>query len=80
MPDLDPLELRYWDIGQIRDFVKETWQSVGASGWNLLVPRLRQALIAEKVLNIIFLNQNRLNREAIIELRTAMMAEAQLEP
>ncbi len=70
---MDITDLKYWAIGQIRDFVREVQKSVGADGWNLLVPRLQQALIHEKVLMVHLTNDGRLNKAAIIELRVAMM-------
>lgn len=76
---MDPLELRYWHIGQITDFVKETIQSVGGDGWNLLVPRLQKALIEEKVLKIVFLQVTMPSKAEVIELREAMLIEAGLE-
>jgi hypothetical protein len=78
-------DLKHWDNGQIRSFVREVYADVGADGWNMLVPRLQKALIAEKVLKIV---QSQIPiitglqlpmKEVIIELRTAMLAEAGLE-
>lgn len=76
---MDLLNLRHWDIGQITDFVKEAIQSVGADGWNLLVPRLQKALIEEKVLKIVFLQVTMPSKAEVLELREAMLVEAGLE-
>jgi hypothetical protein len=75
---MDLVDLKYWTSGQILDFVREIHKDVGA-GWELLVPRLRRALVHEKVLSIHLTNQGRLNREAIIELRAALLQEAGLD-
>jgi len=80
------MDLKHWDRGQIKDFVKEVKTGVGTGGWELLVPRLQKALIAEKVLTVVqsqlHVLQGQLQlplKEVIIELRTAMLAEAALE-
>jgi hypothetical protein len=43
---------RMWDANQVRDFVKQVKQRVGDSGWGFLSTGMREALIAEKALNI----------------------------
>jgi hypothetical protein len=72
------VKLRHWDREQIRDFVREVKDDVGYDGWNLLVDRLQRALIAEKVLKIVFLQAQMPPKEEIIELRAAMMIQASL--
>lgn len=72
------MKLRHWDREQIRDFVREVKDDVGYDGWNLLVDRLQRALIAEKVLKIVFLQAQMPPKEEIIELRAAMMIQASL--
>ncbi len=73
------MDLQHWDRGQIRDFHKEVWSSVGADGWALLVPRIQKALIAEKVLKVVVLQSTMPEKAAVLELREALMSEAGLE-
>ena len=72
------MTLKHWDRTQIRDFVREVKDDIGHDGWNLLVDRIRRALIAEKVLKIVFLQATTPSKEEIMELREAMMIQADL--
>ena len=44
---------RSWTPAQVRRFVREAVDRVGANGWRLLVPELRVALIRAKVATVI---------------------------
>lgn len=72
------MDLKHWDAAQIRDFVKEVRADVGLDGWNLLVPRLKRALIVEKVFKVVILQATMPEKAAVLELREAMLNVAGL--
>jgi hypothetical protein len=74
------MKLKHWDRRQIQVFVREVKDDVGHDAWNILVDRIRRALIAEKVLKIAFLQRDWAPRDVVIELREAMLIQADLEP
>ena len=54
LSQLTPNPARLWDLPQVRDFVKQTQQRVGgALGWQYLSLQMREALIAEKALQVV---------------------------